>query len=136
MIYGTSLAYGMDSTRLRDILESNTEDGSIYPEKRLWTAIILFALVEYEDILKHIQKLWTSNKKPVSRHFHTQLRMLRYEIEHSWFQNICDIADQPHVSVLGKLKHLEDTYGLKSVNFSNDDTRITRYQIRKNKLLQ
>lgn len=124
--------YAMNRERQPEYIpEFDTDDGSVFPEKRLWTAMILNALVDYELKLTNIQNMWLATKKPVGQWMHVELRILRYEMEHDWFKQICVIADQSYIAVIKKLDAMDEEYGLRKILFTDDDTRVTRYQINK-----
>mgnify|MGYP001616459402 CR=1 FL=1 len=109
---------------------------AIYPEKRLWIAIILNTVYEYEDQLKVIQKLWGAggSRKALSKHFLTSLRSIEYEVRHEWFNHVCDLADFDQARVIRKLKELDTEYKLSQVTFAAEDHIVTRYQVRMSKL--
>jgi hypothetical protein len=104
-----------------------------YPERRLWMAIILHAITEYEEQLRHIQKLWKADRKPVSKHLLTFLRGLRYEVRHDWFRHVCDLANIDQSHVISRIKQLDEQYHVAQVKFSGEDTMATRYQLMKAK---
>lgn len=110
------------------------ESEPIYPEKRLWTAVIVFALTEYEQQLQVIQKMSVDGQ--VSKHLLLQLRCLRYEVRHDWFGHVCENADVPQSQVIRKLQELDSKYKLSEIDFANVDLQPTRYQLRKAKRLR
>ncbi len=118
------------------IPEIDDDGGSVFPEKRLWTATILNAITDYEEQLRNIRSIMEKTGKAPGQWMHSELRILRYEIEHDWFKQICLTADQSHGAVLYKLDALDKQYGLREIIFSDDDTRVTRYSINKAKRQQ
>lgn len=103
----------------------------IYPERRLWTAVILSAVLEYEQQLQHIQKLWTATHRPLAKGLLNHLRSLRYEIRHDWFRHVCDLADIDQSHVVRRIRELDQRHLLHEVKFTDEDTLPTRYQMRK-----
>lgn len=114
-------------------LSTETESRPIYGEQRLWTAIIVMALQDYEGQLVHIRKLWDGDKRQVPRYLFQALRVLRYEIQHEWFAHVCFLAEQDHSTMVAQLKRLDEKYKLSEVQFTDSDNPITRYQLRKAK---
>lgn len=107
------------------------EPEPIFPEKRLWIAIVVTAINDYVDQLKHIRKLWDADHRPVSRHLHRLLRTTKYEISHKYFGEVCENAGITQDSVVKHLNHLEKEYCLADVRFSLDDSVISRIALRK-----
>lgn len=108
-------------------------DEGTYPERRLWTAVVLFAIVEYEEQLRHIRKLWDADRKPVARFLLSALQKLRYEIRHPWFARACDLAERDQRDVVRRIRTLDQQYGLAEIEFTDQESRITRYQTEKAK---
>lgn len=102
-----------------------------YPEQRLWTAVLLATLTEYEMTLKRIKEAWRMTGRPVSRNFLMELYSIRHECRHEWFRHICEMANWPPERILGKFNEFDKQYELSSVKFSATDNAVTRYQIRK-----
>lgn len=116
--------------------EAEVESRAVYPEQRLWTAIILMAVQDYEDQLIHIRKLWDADHRPLSRHLLHFLRVLKYEAQHDWFRHVCDLADLDQDHILNKMKEMDFKYKLSEVKFADTDHSITRYQLRKTRKRQ
>lgn len=108
-------------------------DPGMYPEQRLWTAVILYALTEYKEQLIHMRKLWDAEHKPVSQFLLTSLQKLRYEIRHPWFGRICELAERNQADVVNRIRALDMQYGLAEIEFTHEETRITRHQTDKAK---
>ncbi len=106
----------------REILQSVRMDGFIVdhkvPELRLWVAIVLVSLEEYENWLKRIQAAWLMRGQPVSYDYGSTIRRLRFEMEHPWFRHICDLANREHCDVISRLTVLEKKYGFHNVQFA------------------
>lgn len=101
------------------------------PEKRLWVAVILASVQEYEEQLQVIHKMWSADHKPIAKQFQNQLKMLKYEMSHEWFRHVCEMADWDFYSIRGKLNALEEKYRLDEVEFTTEDSVILRFQIKK-----
>ena len=109
------------------------EGDGTYPEKRLWTAVILYALTEYSEQLIHIRKLWDAERKPVARFLLSALQKLRYEMRHPWFGHMCDLAERDQSSIVARIKMLDKQYDLAGVEFTDAEDHITKYQTDKAK---
>jgi hypothetical protein len=94
-------------------------DTSATPEIRLWLAIILQALTEYQEWLHRIQQQWLLHGEPVDGTYANTLRRVRYECEHEWFKHVCDLADISHDAFMRKLIDFEKTFGLCNVRFTD-----------------
>lgn len=103
----------------------------VYPEQRLWTAVLLFSIQEYEEHLIRMWKVWEADRRPISKHFLSHIRGIKYEIQHEWFQHICDMAGRDHRAILWKLKQLELKHRFSEIKFSDQDTSVSRYQLRR-----
>ena len=79
----------------RVILNEHDAHESSVPEQRLWCAIILSALTEYETLLRS-----RNSSKP-----------LRKQCEGAWFRHVCDCAGVEHSVVIRKLDQLDAKYG-------------------------
>lgn len=102
------------------------EDGGYYPEKRLWVAVVLETLAEYEAQLNQIKQIRQSSVQPVNRIFFFAIKRLRYECDHSWFKNICWLADIDPARVYAKFDELDIKYKLRKTNFTEIATVIPR----------
>ena len=128
--------YALDLYRMQDRGIFSTEwpdDAGTYPEKRLWVAVVLFALVEYEEQLKHIRKLWDAERKPITRFLLSSLQKLRHEIRHPGFARACELAEREQADVIRRIRALDKQYGLAEVEFTDSESRLTRYQADKAK---
>lgn len=105
--------------------------GGTFPERRLWIAVIVYSMTEYEEQLKHIKKLWDAERKALPRQLLNVLRVLRYELRHEWFGHVCDLAEIAQSHVLTRIKALDKQYGLAEIEFDETLTMPTRYQMRK-----
>lgn len=107
----------------REILQSIRMEGFIadhkIPELRLWVAIVLVSIEEYEEWLKRIQSAWLRHGEPVSYEYGATIRRIRFELEHPWFRHICDLANREHSDVLSRLTQLEARYGFHNVRFAD-----------------
>lgn len=96
------------------------------PEVRLWAAIVLVTVEEYEEWLKRIQSAWLMHGQPVRWEYAWTLRRLRYEINHQWFRSICDHANTEHSAVRKRILELEAKYGLHNVRFAEQPPAIPK----------
>ena len=119
------------SMAIKDRTQVTVDETPCYPEQRLWTAIILFTIQEYEDTLALVKKLWTTENGPVSKYYLQTIRSIRYECRHSWFGHICEHANFHQDVLLKKMKQLDMQYGLAEVEFTDEDNVVTRYQVRR-----
>ncbi len=119
------------SMHIKDRPQPEVDSTPNYPERRLWVSIILFAIQEYQDTLALIQKQWTSSKAPVSKYYLQCIRSMRHELRHEWFNHICDLADVSQHQVLRKIKEFDFKYGLAEVEFTDEDTMVTRHHMRR-----
>lgn len=107
----------------REILQSVRMDGFIVdhkvPELRLWVAIVLTSIEEYEGWLKRIQTQWLLHGQPVAYEYGSTIRRLRFELEHEWFRHICDLANREHCDVIARIASLEKRYGFHNVRFAD-----------------
>ena len=71
-----------------------------------------------------------SSPRPISRTFLNDLHLIKYEVQHKGFENICDYAGWAQDRIIRKLSDLDLQYGLTDIKFSTE-CGITRYQIRK-----
>lgn len=115
------------------------ENGGYYPERRLWAAVIVETLAEYEEQLRRIKYCREASPHPVNRIFFQAIKRLRYECEHAWFQNICWLANVEPSSVYVKFDELDAKYQLRRTNFTDMATVIPRERLdrsRKAKILR
>jgi hypothetical protein len=91
--------------------------GEDFPEMRLWKAIVIQAIHEYEEWLGRIQREWLKYGEPVDIKLYNTLQLVRYECTCHWFRYVCDMADVEHEQVMRKFIQLEKHYGLINVRF-------------------
>lgn len=101
-----------------------------YPEERLYLAIIIQAICDYESNLQRIQAAWLKNGEPVERNHADNLRVIRYECQGNGFQNFCLLADVPISKIFRKFQTLDKQYGLINVKFTDHDRIITDHEYR------
>lgn len=114
-------------------LSPEFDTGPLYPERRLWIAVIVQALVEYEELLRNIHKTWEAFRRPIHRSFYWSIRQIKHEAQDPWFGHICDMADVSQAVVVQKLSALDKKYKFGEVEFTDDHAVPTRYYIRKHK---
>lgn len=102
----------------------DVEECPTFPECRLWQAVIIHTIDEYEGWLKRIQANWLRWGQPVDRAYYHMLQTIRHETAHAWFAHICCIADIPQSRVLKKFSQLDKQYGLINVVFDNESARV------------
>jgi hypothetical protein len=117
------------SNRPKEYLSTIQETVPYFPERRLWVAVILAAITEYEDQLTHISKLWFADKKPLSHFFINSLRMIKHEVYHDWFRHVCDLADIDQSHIIRKIKNLDLEHKLSEIRFLEQDANVSRFKI-------
>lgn len=85
-------------------------DCANYPERRLWLAVIVQALEDYEGLLQRIESAWNQTRRPVNRQLWIEACEVRRHCEHSLFEAICEHAGIPHRRILLKLNHFDREY--------------------------
>lgn len=105
------------------------------PEVRLWAAIIIRTLHEYEYWLFNAQQAWLEFHEPVHPHYAMNLREIRHELTHVWFGHICDNADIDVCAVMKRICRLEREYGFINIVFApwaaDELPPLKRYRFKK-----
>ncbi len=122
---------GLCNKNLKNIRSGrfNTEpfDNDGYPETRLWAAVVLQSINEYEHLLQRIQGTWLSSNRPVNRAHYEALANVREQCKSTWFVQVCELAGFDQLSVLNKFSNLEKMYGLINVVFTEQQSVVSRY---------
>lgn len=130
----TALAYKPMREEPSGTPQLELEDFADFPERRLWVAIIIVAVCDYEEQLAFIRRIWSETGRPVDRIYLNQLRNLRHELNNPWFAEICELAGWQPQRVLGQLKRLEDRHGLSAIKFTETIySGVIHYRIRRSK---
>lgn len=107
-------------------------DGGYYPEKRLWVAVVLTALTEYQDSCQRAALAWkVHNGKPVNRVFLSTLQAIRKDCGTAWFRQICMIAGVDQKTVFKKFDSYDEKHGILDIRFTERDEIVSRYYIEK-----
>ena len=110
-----------------------SENSGGFPEIRLWAAIILNTLHEYEGLLTTIQTSWQIRKRPVNRlHLHG-LNNIRRECADPWFRHVCDMAGTVASKVIAQLNKLDERYFLKDYEFTPRASIVSIYSLSRHK---
>lgn len=111
-------------------LEADTVES--YPEQRLWCAVIMSALDEYQDCLQRISSSWHTHQRAVNRNYLEVLRNVRKSCDTPWFGMVCELADiSPH-RVIQRLDSLDREFCLSAIPFETEDTPyMSDYERRK-----
>lgn len=110
------------------------EDGEYptYPERRLWSAVILATIHEYEEWLLRIESTWNNRQQPVNLSYFQALRIIRHECGNDWFAHICEMAEIAPDLILTKFDRLDREYCVRSIPRTDSPvTAATRWEIRK-----
>lgn len=94
-----------------------SDDIGMYPEQRLWCAVILEALKEYEEYLQRISIVARTTKQPVDSTYRRGLAAIRRECAHKNFEFICELAQIPFKQVQTRFDRLDKEYCLSSIQF-------------------
>lgn len=116
-------------TEYDSIATEVTEQRSVSGETRLWSAVIICALREYELWLRDIRTIWLARGEPVHKSYGTMLRDTQRELRHDWFRHICDLADVPHSTVMRKVVCLEREYGIINVTFADNGEELPLWKL-------
>lgn len=113
-------------------IEAEVEATEPYPEMRLWAAIVLNTVAEYELWLRRMQTDWLLNKgKLIRRSLYITLKDIEKEVRHSWFDQVCELAGVSQDIVINKLAQLDKQYGLLNMRFTDSPEFISEYAMRK-----
>lgn len=119
------------SPRGLDLPALESESWESYPERRLWIAVILFAIEEYREQLVHIRKLWDADGRPVSKQLLLSLRGTKYEMQHAWFGHVCENADIDQSHIVRKVRELDQEFRLDEIKFAASDAGVSRMSVRR-----
>lgn len=93
------------------------------PEKRLWVAVILQTVAEYEEWARRIDRFHAVMKTEVPIEFQEALEVVRRECMHQWFQHVCDMAEVRPSQVFERFKVIDRDYCVNHVPFA--ETRLS-----------
>lgn len=101
-----------------------------YPERRLWCAVVINLLHEYESWLQRIMLLWQTENKPVPAALHNEIKDMRKHCTHRWFGVVCALADITQSMVIARLDRLDKDYCLASISFDETEQVIAYWRKR------
>lgn len=99
-----------------------------FREQRLWAAIVLATITEYENWLRRIEQIWRETERPVFAELFQEVEQVRRHIEHDWFWHICDLAGVQYLSVTKALDKLDREYCIGSIPRDATGELIPRWQ--------
>lgn len=105
-----------------------------YPEQRLWQAIILATLNDYEEWCRRIESSWNHMQQPVNRDFKYALDGIRRECTDKWFQQICDLAQIARPSIFRQFDKFDKEYCVNVIPIASQPFQVlSEWQARKNR---
>lgn len=111
------------------------------PENRLWMAVLIAAITEYEDLCVRIESSWNREQRPVNPAYRYALERIRQECDTAWFRAVCDMANVPRATVMRKLDQLDKDHCVRAIPYADQPPpTLSDWQRRKlrnkNKLLK
>lgn len=98
----------------------------VFAEQRLWAAVALQLIDDYEAVLRKVNMIWFEKRAKVSHHHLMTLRQLQREAKGAWFQLVCEHINVHGSHVLRKFQQLEKQYKLSEVQFTaNDEDQVS-----------
>lgn len=91
---------------------------AIYPEQRLWAAVITMLIDDYRSLLMRIISL-RDRKQPVNLLYLRQLEALKREAQHEWFHVICGHINIDASHVVTRLDKFDEEFELSKIIFTN-----------------
>lgn len=110
--------------------EMEPTPGSYFPENRLWCAIVLQAIADYECSLSRIVRKWSRTREALDAVFYYTTMEIRRECTHRWFAFVCEHAGVRVSDVLRRLTLLDETYCLRHIKFVGTDRALSERKIR------
>lgn len=89
------------------------------PELRLWLAVIIMTVCEYEEMLNRIVNTWKKYRQPINRLRLNELYSLRFECRNPWFDYICEMANISPAIVFRRFDRLDEKYAIHSIKFTD-----------------
>lgn len=103
--------------------EMEIEDGEqSFPERRLWAAVVLQALEDYEDLLRQFESYWNKVQRPVQYQLWCEACAIRRHCQHELFQTICEHAGIDYGRVVRKIRQMERDYCFASIPHETSGT--------------
>lgn len=90
----------------------------IYAEQRMWAAVALQLIDDYESTLKRIHSIWFDKKVKVNQANLMTLRQLRREAKGEWLNLILEHINIHGDHLIAKLDKLDKQYNLGQIQFT------------------
>lgn len=114
------------------LASAQSETPAAVPETRLWCAIILSTLVEYQEWLQRISSAWHRDQRPVPRGYLYAVQCIRKQCGNEWFVNICELAGVSLHQVVRRFDSLDREFCIASIPFEEAMERIVSpWELRK-----
>lgn len=107
------------------------ESESVKPERRLWAAVVVTALEEYEDWCRSAEKHWRMWNSPVPIAYYHELQDMRRHCMHRWFGVVCALADVEQEWVIARFDSIAKEYCINSLPFDHGGELLTEWQQRR-----
>lgn len=130
---GTLASVSMNvRTSRKNAPQLEVEADGTYPERRLWSAVLIATFHEYEEWCKRISTTWETTKRPVNRNFRDALEAIRRECKTPWFSHICEMVELSPDCMHRKLELLDNKYNVTVTPYSDGPVQVlTRHMLDK-----
>ncbi len=118
----TVSAGGFDFTN--EVEEIDMSPALIYPEQRMWAAVALLLIEDYEVKLTEAHRIWFDNKRKPDSGILLTLRQLRRVAGSPWFRTVCEYVNVHEDHITTKLDKLDKAYELEKIQFTIDGDKI------------
>ncbi len=112
---------------------ASDDNHNSYPERRLWCAVIISTMEEYEEWCIRIHTGWHVKQKPVSGSYKFAIQHIRRQCKGEWFQTICELADFPASRMSARFDQLDKEYCIAVIPFEGEDQKcfLSPWELRK-----
>lgn len=101
-----------------EVEEIDMSPALIYPEQRMWAAVALLLIDDYEVKLKEGHRIWFESKRKPDAGILTTLRQLRRVAKSPWFRTVCEYVNVHEDHIENKLNALDKAYRLEKIQFT------------------
>jgi hypothetical protein len=119
------------NVKIRNAPEIDFEPDANYPERRLWLAVIVQALADYEDLLRKVESAWNHLQRPTQRQQYLEVKQLQRHLADPLFELICEHAGIAVEKVARKVRRFEKDYCFNAIPVEDDAPVLSDWQMRK-----